>query len=79
MSRPPPNKSSAFIKKGELLYQLTFGGRVAEEEANLEDFFVETTLWKELFDGQIDIVYGAKGAGKSALYSFVAKAPGSLG
>ena len=49
-----------------------FGQRVAEEEADdLHKYFVETDNWAKLVSGQVDIVYGPKGAGKSALYSLL--------
>jgi ABC-type lipoprotein export system ATPase subunit len=30
-------------------------------------YFVETDQWKRLLRGEVDIVYGPKGSGKSAL------------
>jgi hypothetical protein len=61
-----------FAKKLALLKTLNFGARVAEDEANaLESYFVETTQWSNIYNGRADIVYGAKGAGKSALYSLL--------
>ena len=50
----------------------TFGSRVAEDEGEgLLSYFVETEQWRKLIAGDVDIVYGAKGAGKSALYSLL--------
>lgn len=58
--------------KREVLQTTTFGQRVAEaEEAELSSYFVETDEWRKIFAGDVDIVYGAKGAGKSALYSLL--------
>jgi hypothetical protein len=52
-----------------LLQALTFGQPVAEEERDgLEQYFVHTSYWQELVAGDIDITYGVKGSGKSALY-----------
>lgn len=60
------------MDKPELLKRLSFGQRVAEEEAeHLASYFVETDQWRRLFSGEIDVVYGPKGSGKSALYSTV--------
>jgi len=60
------------MKKYDILRSITFGQRVAEEETDvLGTYFVETDYWERLFRGEIDIVYGAKGAGKSALYALL--------
>jgi hypothetical protein len=56
----------------EILRQLSFGNRIAEEEAkNLAKYFVETEQWRTIFGGKADIVYGSKGAGKSAIYALL--------
>lgn len=55
-----------------LLLEANFGHRIAEDEREeLEQYFVETDQWRRLFAGDIDVVYGAKGSGKSALYSLL--------
>lgn len=54
------------------LTDISFGDRVAENEAiALVDYFVETQPWKQLFAGDVDIIFGSKGAGKSALYTLL--------
>lgn len=59
-------------KKRAMLSNARFGSRIAEEEAeNLHDYFVETEQWRKVFSGEVDIIFGAKGAGKSALYSLL--------
>lgn len=56
----------------ELLRGMNFGHRVAEEEVeSLASYFVETDHWGRLYRGDIDIIYGNKGAGKSALYTLL--------
>lgn len=56
----------------EVLQPITFGQRVAEEEMELLlEYFVETDHWIRLFSDEVDVVYGPKGAGKSALYSLL--------
>jgi hypothetical protein len=56
----------------DVLRPVTFGQRVAEEEGDLlAAYFVETDHWHRLFSDSVDIVYGPKGAGKSALYSLL--------
>jgi hypothetical protein len=58
--------------KHETLDATSFGARVAEEEADeLGEYFVETDQWKRVYRGDVDVVYGAKGSGKSALYSLL--------
>lgn len=58
----------------ELLRSVTFGSRVAEDEVDaLESYFVQTQQWARILNGEVDIVYGPKGSGKSALYSLLAK------
>ena len=58
--------------KVEILRSLEIGERVAEEEAEkLEQYFVETDQWRQMRDGDIDVVYGPKGSGKSALYTLL--------
>ncbi|MGY8679756.1 hypothetical protein Q2941_18450 [Bradyrhizobium sp. UFLA05-153] len=52
--------------------RISFGARVAEEETGeLGTYFVETDQWERIFNGEIDIVKGDKGAGKSAIYSLL--------
>lgn len=62
------------MRKIDLLRQLRFGERIAEEEADrLETYFVETNQWHEIFNGEKDLIFGPKGAGKSALYALLRK------
>ncbi|MFN6345433.1 MAG: P-loop ATPase, Sll1717 family [Cyanobium sp.] len=61
-------------EKLSLLQSLEIGERVAEEEAErLETYFVETDQWRQIEAGKVDIVYGPKGSGKSALYTLLNK------
>ena len=56
----------------DVLKQVSFGARVAEDEINeLATYFVETDEWHRLFQGEVDIIKGDKGAGKSAIYSLL--------
>ena len=55
-----------------ILSQATFGSRIAEDELDrLQLYFVETEQWRRVLSGSADIVFGAKGSGKSALYSLL--------
>lgn len=49
----------------------SFGSRIAEDDTQLQSYFVETEQWRKILAGDVDIVFGAKGAGKSALYSLL--------
>lgn len=56
------------------LKNINFGDRVAENEAaKLYEYFVETEQWHSLKNGDIDVVFGSKGSGKSALYTLSLK------
>ena len=56
------------MNKIDLLKAIKFGHRIAEDEAEeLSKYFVSTEDWRRLFENEIDIIYGTKGAGKSAL------------
>lgn len=56
--------------KRDVLYNLDFGARVAEDEQDgLADYFVETDQWRKVLSGTVDVVFGPKGSGKSALYT----------
>src|ERR1700688_1778435 len=60
------------MNKKDVLTATTFGRRIAEEEADdLVAYFVETEQWRKVISGEVDVVYGPKGSGKSALYSLL--------
>ena len=59
-------------QKQQVLEAASFGARVAEEEADeLAEYFVKTDQWRRVLNGDVDVVYGPKGSGKSALYSLL--------
>ncbi|WP_159098183.1 P-loop ATPase, Sll1717 family [Parazoarcus communis] len=65
--------------KLDALKRIEIGERVAEEESDhLERYFVKTDQWHQMIDGNIDVVYGPKGSGKSALYTLLNKKDGEL-
>jgi hypothetical protein len=67
------------MNKLELLTALRFGARVAEDEGDdLEKYFVETDQWSRIFNDEVDIVYGPKGSGKSAIYALINKRTNEL-
>ena len=60
------------MNKLELLKSISFGEQIAEEEiSELAKYFVETDQWSRIVKGEIDIVRGDKGSGKSAIYSLL--------
>jgi hypothetical protein len=60
------------ISRERILTKAAFGSRIAEDELDeLQAYFVETEQWRKVLAGDVDIVFGAKGAGKSALYSLL--------
>src|SRR5229473_8556565 len=70
MSKSERNAQS--MKRLDLLKKMSFGVQVAEDEVNeLASYFVETNQWAKIAKGDIDIVRGEKGAGKSAIYSLL--------
>ncbi|MBI6635847.1 hypothetical protein YA0871_24605 [Pseudomonas paralactis] len=57
------------MNKKSLLSSIRVGHRVAEDEKNeLANYFVKTAQWNKLANGEIDVIYGAKGTEK-ALYT----------
>src|SRR5262249_18375809 len=55
-----------------LLREISFGAQVAEEEtAELANYFVETDQWVRILRGEVDVIRGYKGSGKSAIYSLL--------
>lgn len=62
----------AALSKTDVLRSMSFGARIAEEEGDdLRSYFVKTDQWRRLFSGEVDVVYGPKGSGKSAIYSLL--------
>jgi len=60
------------MEKIEILQQINLGERIAEEEIEtLDEYFVSTEDWRLLFENKVDVIYGSKGAGKSALYAIL--------
>jgi hypothetical protein len=69
-------RESSFTQRGrmtskrEVLEELSIGSRVAEDETDqLAAYFVETDQWRKVSAGDVDVIFGSKGSGKSAIYS----------
>lgn len=59
--------------KHHVLSATRFGAEIAEDEVQfIQKYFFETHQWRRLFAGDIDVIYGPKGSGKSALYALLA-------
>jgi hypothetical protein len=52
----------------QILDLLDLGSDVAENDSGLLDYFVETTDFKTILSGTVDVIRGHKGLGKSAIY-----------
>ena len=57
----------------ELLKRIELGNSVAEFDAALEEYFVETNTFRILISNGADIIAGDKGTGKTALYKYLKK------
>jgi hypothetical protein len=67
------------MEKIDILKKTNIGASVAEQELEgLKDYFLKTFLWEELLENRIDIVFGCKGSGKSAIYNYLSSFPKEL-
>lgn len=62
----------------ELVEQINLGNSVAEFDAELERYFVETETFRALVEDRADVVAGDKGTGKTAIYKILQKRYSSL-
>ncbi len=61
------------IKRDSLNLTKLFGKDRAQEDENLQHYFIKTRQYEEIKRGDKELVLGRKGAGKSALFSILAK------
>ncbi|PTQ92710.1 hypothetical protein C8P68_11187 [Mucilaginibacter yixingensis] len=60
------------MERIDILKQLSFGERIAEEERDqLRKYFMSTDPYYRVLNGEVDVIYGPKGSGKSAIYSII--------
>jgi hypothetical protein len=60
------------MEKIEVIRRTNVGARIAEDEKDgLHKYFQKTYLWEQILNEEIDIVFGSKGSGKSAIYNFL--------
>ncbi len=57
------------VNREEILTESDFGRAKAENDKLLAETFVETDLWRFMLAERVDVVLGAKGSGKSAVYA----------
>jgi hypothetical protein len=55
------------MKIRPILHELKFGGDVAENDANLDAYFVETSAFLDVINDEADLIIGPKGSGKTAI------------
>lgn len=57
------------MAKIDVLKATKFGSPVAEDERDsLKEYFLQTELWGGVLSGDVDLILGPKGSGKSALF-----------
>lgn len=61
------------IRKDSLNLMELFGKDRAQEDDNLQYYFIKTRQYEEIKRGDKELVLGRKGSGKSALFSIIAK------
>ena len=62
----------------DVLRELDLGSSVAEHDEALEDYFIETDVFRALVEDRRDTIAGDKGTGKTALYRILQKRYPSL-
>jgi hypothetical protein len=62
----------------DVLRSLDLGNSVAEQDAALERYFVETEAFRSLVRGDADIIAGDKGTGKTALFRILQERAASI-
>jgi hypothetical protein len=72
-SCPPQVKYQNFcaMTPKQLLNLCNVGSAVAEFDSRLQEYFLETQVYRDFVSGRMDIVSGDKGTGKSAIFRIV--------
>ena len=58
----------------EILQKIEFGNPVAEYDKGLQNYFIVTDAFRHLVSGNVDIIAGDKGTGKTAIYQHLKQA-----
>lgn len=61
------------IKRADVNLSELFGKDRAQEDKNLKFYFVKTTQYSEIQNGEKELVLGRKGSGKSAMFTMLAE------
>lgn len=64
---------AAQMGKTEILERLNLGSSVAENDDNLESYFVPTVALDDFLSDRYDLIRGAKGSGKSAILRMISR------
>jgi len=56
------------MKVYEILEKIQFGNPVAEYDAQLQNYFLRTNIFRQVISGSAEVVAGDKGTGKTAIY-----------
>src|SRR5580765_1372914 len=67
------NSMSTQVTKAEILERLNLGSSVAENDDNLESYFVPTVALDDFLADRYDLIRGAKGSGKSAILRMISR------
>lgn len=60
------------MSNNKILSKASAGNRVAEQDSDgLKNYFQKTYIWDGIIDNETDIIFGCKGSGKSAIYSYL--------
>lgn len=58
---------------------MDIGSLAAEDDSHLEDYFIETSIYRRVLTGNTKVLVGARGSGKSAIFRKIAKEATSKG
>jgi len=62
------NRGASRLKARPILQALDIGDDVAEFDERLSYYFIETSSFKDIIADKADLILGAKGSGKSAIF-----------
>jgi hypothetical protein len=62
-----PNRSATMLVR-DMLQKINFGSSVAEHDQGLQSYFVATGTFQQLIKGNVNVIAGDKGTGKTSIY-----------
>lgn len=69
---PNANESTPGVRARPILLEFDIGDDVAEFDERLSSYFVETSSFRDIITDKADLILGAKGSGKSAIFKHLA-------